>query len=177
MASMKFSEMVTLAANNNSFCDAFPDELLLAIYWEETLFQNIAQTRGLNGKRGIGFGQVQEDTFPLINQRMGMGYEAGLVLQDDDLSAEIASYALETFRRGFKSGNPVSAYKVGYAGATETGKFQVLDGRTRGAIADAVWQAGRDLVSCGTDDLDGVRKALMKARPVHGYILDAVLTD
>ena len=103
--------------------------------------------------------------------------QAGAITEHDYLSVEIAAYALETFRLGFKSGSPESAYKVGYAGATKEGAKQVLDGRTRGAIANAVWQAGLDIATCGTDDLDGVRSALMKARAVNSALLDDVLAE
>ena len=175
MASRKISEMISLTYDNNPFYQSFPDELLVAIFWEETLFQNIEQVRGAAGQKGLGFGQVQEDTLPLIKVRMGKAYPRSLITADDAMSVEVASYALETFRRGFQSGSPEVAYKVGYAGATGDQKNQVLDGRTRGQIADAVWQASLDLVSCGWDDRDGVRAALMRARPASSDVFDAVL--
>jgi hypothetical protein len=175
MASKKLSEMISLLKDNNPFSQSFPNELLIAIFWEETLFQNIEQVRGAEGKKGLGFGQVQEDTLPLIKVRMGRAFAKSLIAADDNMSVQVASYALETFRRGFKSGSPESAYKRGYAGATDEQKDQVLDGRTRGQIADSVWQAYRDLVNCGLDNRDGVRKALMRARPATSEVFDTVL--
>jgi hypothetical protein len=175
MASKILSEMISLTNENNSFNQYFPNELLIAIFWEETLFQNIEQIRGAKGKKGLGFGQVQEDSLPLIKVRMGKAFPKDMITGDDAMSVEVASYALETFRRGFKSGRPETAYKVGYAGATEEQKNQVLDGRTRGQIANAVWQASLDLVKCGWDNRDGVRAALMRARPASSSILDPIL--
>ncbi len=175
MASRKISEMISLTWDNNPFFQYFPDELLIAIFWEETLFQNIEQIRGATGQKGLGFGQVQEDSLPLIRVRMGKAFAKGLIAVDDAMSVQVASYALETFRRGFQSGSPEIAYKVGYAGATADLKNQVLDGRTRGQIANAVWQASLDLVSCGWDDRNGVQNALNLARPASSAILDAVL--
>lgn len=175
MASRKLSEMISLTWDNNPFYQYFPDELLIAIFWEETLFQNIEQVRGASGKKGLGFGQVQEDSLPLIRVRMGKMYSRSLITTNDAMSVEVASYALETFRRGFQSGSPEVAYKVGYAGATEELKNQVLDGRTRGQIATAVWQASLDLVNCGWDDRNGVRAALSLARPASSAIFDAIL--
>jgi len=175
MASRKISEMISLTYDNNPHYQYFPDELLIAIFWEETLFQNIVQFRGAEGKKGLGFGQVQEDTLPLIKVRMGKSFPPGMITSNDAMSVEVASYALETLRRGFQSGSAESAYKVGYAGATEDGKNQVLDGRTRGQIANAVWQAGLDLARCGWDDRDAVRAALMRARPANDSIFDDVL--
>ena len=175
MASRKLSEMIQLTKDNNAFSNNFPDALLIAIFWEETLFQNIVQIRGAEGKKGLGFGQVQEDTLPLIKVRMSRSFPKNMITADDAMSVEVASYALETFRRGIQSGSPVSAYKVGYAGASGAQANQVLDGRTRSQIANAVWQASLDLANCRWDDKDGVRAALMKARPVTSSVLDTVL--
>ena len=167
--------MISLTWDNNPFYQYFPDELLIAIFWEETLFQNIEQVRGATGKKGLGFGQVQEDTLPLIKVRMGKAFPKSLITSNDAMSVQVASYALETFRRGFQSGSPEVAYKVGFASATKELKNQVLDGRTRGQIADAVWQASLDLQSYGWDDRNKVRAALMLARPASGSVFDAVL--
>jgi hypothetical protein len=175
VASRKISEMIGLTRDNNLFPQCFPHELLIAIFWEETLFQNIEQVRGAEGKKGLGFGQVQEDTLPLIKVRMGKAFPRSTITADDAMSVQVASYALESFRRGFKSGSPEVAYKVGYAGATADQKNQVLDGRTRGQIANAVWQSSLDLASCGWDNRAGVRAALMRARPASSSILDAIL--
>jgi hypothetical protein len=163
--------------NNDQFYQAFPDELLIAIFWEETLFKNVVQTKGKAGQSGLGFGQVQEDVLPLINSRMSQSFQKGLILVDEAASVKVACYALETFRRGFQSHSPMSAYKIGYAGATEAAKNQVLDGRTRGAIANDVWQASLDLKQCGWDDTAGVRKALLRARQVSGDFIDAVMAS
>ncbi len=175
MPSRKISEMISLTYDNNPYYQYFPDELLVAIFWEEALFQNIVQLRGAEGQKGLGFGQVQEDTLPLIKARMGRDFPKDLITSDDKMSVLVASYALETWRRGFKSGSPEVAYKVGYAGATEEGKNQVLGDRTRGQIANAVWQAGLDLVSCGWDNRDGVSAALMRARPASSSVFDEIL--
>jgi hypothetical protein len=175
MASKTLSEMISLTSANNAYSQSFPNELLIAIFWEETLFQNIEQVKGADGKKGLGFGQVQEDSLPLIKVVMGKAFPKSLITADDAMSVQVASFALETFRRGIKSGRPESAYKVGYAGADEAKKNQVLDGRTRGQIANSVWQASLDMQSCGLDNRDGVRAALMRARPATSTIMDAIL--
>ena len=54
MASKTLTEMVQLTYENNDFKASFPDELLIAIFWEETLFQNIEQVKGANGQVGLG---------------------------------------------------------------------------------------------------------------------------
>ncbi len=176
MASRTLSEMVQLTYDyNDMFYQYFPDELLIAIFWEETLFQNIEQIQGATGKKGLGFGQVQEDTLPLIKVRMGRVFPKSLITSDDRTSVQVTAYALETFRRGFQSGSPETAYKVGFASATKELKNQVLDGRTRGQIANDVWQASLDLLNCSWDERDKVRKALNRARPASSAVMDSIL--
>jgi hypothetical protein len=170
-------EMVDLTEKNNEYTQIFPDELLIAIFWEETTFQNIEQIKGAQGKVGLGFGQVQEDSLPLIKVRLGKVFPRGLITQDDNMSVEVACCCLEALRQGFKTGSPESAYKVGYAGATAELRNQVLDGRTRGQIANAVWQASLDLIACKSwDDKAAVKAALMKARPASDDIFATVLS-
>jgi hypothetical protein len=169
-------EMVELTTKNNQFSGIFHNELLIAIFWEETTFQNIEQIKGAGGKMGLGFGQVQEDSLPLIKVRLGKVFPRGMITQDENMSVEVACCCLETLRRGFQSGSPESAYKVGYAGAKPEARNQVLDGRTRGQIADAVWQASLDLIACNTwDDKAAVKTALRKARPATDDIFATVL--
>jgi hypothetical protein len=169
-------EMVELTEKNNRYSHFFPTHLLIAIFWEETTFQNIEQFKGAKGKVGLGFGQVQEDSLPLIKVRLGKLFIRGLIAQNEDLSVEVACCHLETLRLGFKTGSPESAYKIGYAGATPEGRNDVLDGRTRGQIADAVWQASLDLVACKSwVDKTAVTAALRKARGASDDIFETVL--
>jgi hypothetical protein len=167
MQSKTLKEMLNLLAKNNQYSPIIPDQLMIAIFWEETLFRNIEQNRGRNGEVGLGFGQVQENSLPLIKVRLRKAFPRGLITQNDDMSVEVACCALETFRRGFQSGSVESAYKVGYASATPELRNQVLDpdtGRTRGQIVDAVWQASLDLKVCKWDEKPAVIAALRKAR-------------
>jgi hypothetical protein len=172
-------EMVNLTDQNNQYSQIIPDELMIAIFWEETLFQNIEQIKGADGKVGLGFGQVQEDSLPLIKVRLGKVFPRGLITQNDNMSVEVACCYMETLRRGMKTGSVEAAYKVGYAGATPEGRSQVLDprtGRTRGQIADAVWQASLDFIACKSwDDKAAVKAALMKARPADDDVFATVL--
>jgi hypothetical protein len=168
MPGKTLQEMVDLLEQNNQFSQIIPDELMIAIFWEETMFQNIEQFQGLNGQVGLGFGQVQEDSLPLIKVRLHKVFTRGLITQNENIAVEVACCYMETLRRGFKSGSVESAYKSGYAKATPDLRNQVLDprtGRTRGQIADAVWQASLDLIACKSwDEKAAVKAALMKAR-------------
>ena len=179
MASKTLSEMLKLTSANNDYKNMFPDELLIAIFWEETLFQNIEQVKGAEGQVGLGFGQVQEDSLPLIKTRMAKSFTRTMIKISDDASVQVAANALEALRRGFSSGSPEVAYKVGYGGGTAAGRLQLLgkfDNRTRGDIVDSVWQASLDLIECGDwDDKEKVKAALMKARPASNDLFDALL--
>ncbi len=178
MASKTLREMLDLLAKNNQYSPIIPDQLLIAIFWEETLFRNIEQHDGLPGQTGLGFGQVQENSLPLIKVRLGKVFPRGLIAQNDDMSVEVACCALETYRRGLQTGSVESAYKVGYASATPELRNQVLNPktkRTRGQIVDSVWQASLDLKACKWDDKPGVKAALMKCREASDDIFAAVL--
>jgi hypothetical protein len=178
MARKTLKEMVNLTTKNNPYSQSFPDELLIAIFWEETTFQNIEQIKGKKGEVGLGFGQVQENVLPLIKVRLHKAFPRGLITQDDNMSVEVASYALETIRQGLKMGSAEAAYKQGYAGATKEGKNEVMpDGRTRGQLANDVWQASLALKARKSwDDKETVKAALRKARTASDAVFDTVLS-
>ena len=115
----------------------------------------------------------------MIKTRLGRSFTRAIIKADEDSSVQVAAYALESLRLGFKSRDPEVAYKVGYGGGTPEGRKQFLgkfDHRTRGDIVDGVWQAGLDLVACPDwNDTARVRAALMKARAATDDIFDALL--
>jgi hypothetical protein len=55
-----FVQMFDLIYSNNFARPTFSDRLLIAIFWEETLFNNIFQ---IGGGTGVGFGQVEPAEF------------------------------------------------------------------------------------------------------------------
>ena len=178
MASKTLREMLDLLAKNNQFSAIIPDQLMIAIFWEETLFQNIEQFQGANGKVGLGFGQVQQDSLPLIKVRLGKVFPRGLITQNDNMAVEVACCYMETLRQGMTTGSVEWAYKSGYAKATGELKNQVLDtrtGRTRGQIADAVWQTSLALKACKWDDKPAVKAALLRARGAGDDLFATVL--
>jgi hypothetical protein len=179
MASKTLREMLDLLAKNNQYRPIIPDQLMIAIFWEETLFQNIEQNQGANGKVGLGFGQVQEDSLPLIKARLRKVFPRGLITQNDNMAVEVACSYMETLRQGMTTRSVEWAYKSGYAKATGELKNQVLNpktGRTRGQIADAVWQASLDLKACKWDDKPAVKAALMRCREASDDIFAVVLS-
>jgi hypothetical protein len=179
MQSKTLKDMLSLLAQNNQYSPIIPDQLMIAIFWEETLFRNIVQNEGKKGEAGLGFGQVQENCLALIKARLSKEFPRGLITQSDNMGVEVACCYMETLRRGFKTGSVESAYKVGYAKADGELRNQVLDpmtGRTRGQIADAVWQASLELKACkGWGDKAAVKAALMRARDASAAVFEAVL--
>jgi hypothetical protein len=133
--------------NQNPHYQYFPDELLIAIFWEETLFQNIVQFRGAEGKKGLRFGQVQEDTLPLIKVRTGKTFPPGMITSNDAMSVEVASTRSRRYAELFQSGSAESAYKVGWT-AKPAGKSL-----TRSGKPDWIWRdpAGTIASSCRLD--------------------------
>jgi hypothetical protein len=117
-----FLRMWTLIQNNYTtyfgrYKTAFPPEVLLAIFWEETLFNNIRQPNGEPGRDGIGFGQVQEDTIKKVNSywvdkkadSAPMTFVPNEILRDDQQSVQISGLALAMiWERSLEAGNPLS---------------------------------------------------------------------
>ena len=57
-----FVEMFDLVYTHNRYKQDFSDRLMIAIFWEESIFNNIKQTRGT----ALGFGQVEPSEFPKL---------------------------------------------------------------------------------------------------------------
>ncbi len=95
-----FPDMLTLTAANHRQPSPFPIQLMLAIFWEESLFKNAPQ---LGGGPGLGFGQVERSQlFHLTalnprSQQFGYfvpGVSTTTTQVDDAKSVEISSCLL-----------------------------------------------------------------------------------
>jgi len=85
-----FQDMVDLAyANNMAMWQVFPDELVLAICWEETQFNNIPQDKG----SAVGLGQVEPGELPKLRQ-YGVYLDRKAILNDPANAIEAVSYML-----------------------------------------------------------------------------------
>ena len=141
--SLSFSDMWDLIQENHSPA-VFSCELLLGIFWDETMFTNRKQLQG----PAVGFGQVEPTTMKAVNAYYGTNYSVSLILIDDPTSVAITSDVLSMLN------------DKGYAGAS-----------VRAANKKKVQQwlaCERILKNGGTDDTDNVRAALMAAEPNHG---------
>jgi hypothetical protein len=115
MAPLSYDSMRNLILDNISLLRdvaVFTPELLTAIFWEETNFQNIKQ---MGGGPAVGFGQVERDTIKMVNKAFNMNFTPDGILGDDNLSVQIASYTLSLLLRGTRS--KMGALN-GYAGAS-----------------------------------------------------------
>lgn len=82
-----FPDMAQLVWDNNwQLYHVFPDELLLAIFWEETLFNNIAQPNGT----AVGFGQVEPAELWKL-KKYGISTSAKAVLNDPAHAVDVSA--------------------------------------------------------------------------------------
>jgi hypothetical protein len=114
MARLSYDAMRNLILDN---IDSIPNptiftpELLTAIFWEETGFQNIPQ---FGGGPAVGFGQVERATIKAVNFFFKTNYTPELILADDNASVRITSLTLSQLLVG--TGSKLRALR-GYAGA------------------------------------------------------------
>ena len=157
--SLSFSDMWDLTQENHNYA-TFSCELLIGIFWEETMFTNRRQLHG----PAVGFGQVEPATIKAVNAYYGMNFSETLVLISDAASVQITSYVLRMLN---EKGLTPSAALNAYAGASvrAANKKKVIQ-----------WQAcERILLSGDVDDINTVRRALIAAEPNHRAAVDSVL--
>jgi len=144
----------------NHYPVVFSCELLVGIFWEETMYTNRKQLQG----PAVGFGQVEPATMKAVNAYYGTNYSVSLILIDDPTSVAITSDVLSMLNdKGLSPSGALNAY----AGAS-----------VRAANKKKVQQwlpCERILKNGGTDDTDNVRAALMAAEPNQGAAVDSVL--
>ena len=157
--SLSFSDMWDLIQENHSPV-VFSCELLVGIFWEETMFTNRKQLQG----PAVGFGQVEPATMKAVNDYYGTNYSVSLILIDDPTSVEITSDVLSMLNdKGLSPFGALNAYAGASVRAANKKKVQQ-------------WLAcERILKNGGTGDPDNVRAALMAAEPNHGAAVDSIL--
>lgn len=90
-----FIEMLLLTLKNHRQPSPFTARLMMAIFWEESLFTNRSQ---IGGGRGVGFGQVERQNFYWLKQESARkggyyveGVHSGVTQLNDDRSVQVAS--------------------------------------------------------------------------------------
>jgi hypothetical protein len=157
--SLSFNDMWDLIQANNPSA-VFSCELLVGIFWEETMFTNRRQLHG----PAVGFGQVEPATMKAVNDYYGTNYSETLILIDDPTSVAITADVLSMFNdKGLSPWGALNAYAGVKARPANQKKVQQ-------------WLACEQILKTGgTDDSDNVRAALMAAEPNHGAAVDSVL--
>src|SRR5262245_3829534 len=120
-----FPDMVALAAVNHRQPTPFPLQLLLGIFWEESLFKN---RRQFDGGRGIGFGQVERQNlfFLHTNRAKQLGYtvhdvDTNTIEVNDAIAIQIAScFLLHLFHHPTNTGPDKIEFALqGFAGTMD----------------------------------------------------------
>jgi len=126
MARLSYDAMRNLILDN---IDSLPNstiftpELLTAIFWEETGFQNIPQ---FGGGPAVGFGQVERATIKAVNRFFQTNFTPELILADDNASVRITSLTLAQLFAGI--GSKTGALR-GYAGVFSNPANAPIPGR------------------------------------------------
>jgi hypothetical protein len=126
MARLSYDSMRNLILDNISLLRdtvVFTPELLTAIFWEESGFQNIAQ---FGGGPAVGFGQVERNTIQSVNKAFRTNFTPHSVLANDVQSVQVASYTLSLFLKG--SRHKLAALN-GYAGAAANPANAIIPSR------------------------------------------------
>jgi hypothetical protein len=153
---------------------AFSKELILAICWEESFFQNIAQFGG----PAVGYGQLEVDGRRIANQHLtgnlaaGEGvFNRGAILAARETSISAISHSLAgLFER---LGNSQSAALNGYAGVRQRAANAPIPGRWKDcALALQNVLAGNPVPFNPIAFEDALRKAreFEKSGPIYNHI-------
>lgn len=108
----KMVQLVTVNPSRNPL--VFTPALILAIFWEETMFQNIKQWQG---GLAVGFGQIEKSSIKLANQfvsgNSNSPFSTQLILSDENVSVQASVALLDRYFSILKS---KKAALMGYSG-------------------------------------------------------------
>jgi hypothetical protein len=142
MASKTFCDMwnLTNSVVPNAQSAPFSTELLVTIFWEETMFQNRPQPNW----RGRGFGQVETTTLPDINRTFARKFTEASILGDEKQSVEVAFLNLKMLNQRLNSRQRVLE---GYAGVwSKDARGKWVADSTKVAIVNA-WNSCEKLLN------------------------------
>jgi Transglycosylase SLT domain len=92
--------------NNSSDHPLLTDQLLMAIFWEESLFNNIKQTGGT----AIGFGQMEPAELARLNKSGDIQADVNRILSDPGVSVDAAAQMLDALFSKFSKDGALKAY-------------------------------------------------------------------
>lgn len=154
-----FQDMVSLVYDNNwQLYQVFSDALLIAIFWEETMFNNVPQEKG----SAVGFGQVEPRELWTL-KAYGITTSAKGILADPAHSVEVTATYLrhlyESQTRSSKSRYEALKRYAGYYWDKAAWRLDIIAGwdaccRSLEALPSGAW----------ADHPDAVLNALAQAR-------------
>ncbi len=171
MARLSYDAMRNLILDNISWLrdvTVFTPELLTAIFWEETGFQNIAQ---FGGGPAVGFGQVERPTIKAVNKAFSTKFTPEQILADDNASVQITSLTLSLFFKG--TGSKMGALN-GYAGSASNPANKPIPGRWVDCERQLLAVHASDRIEGSiavyerltyVTDAEAIKKALKSAKP------------
>ncbi len=144
-------DMATLVYDNNwQLHQIFPDALLMAIFWEETQFNNIPQKNGT----AVGFGQLEPGEMWTL-KKYGIYTNGKNILNDPAHSVEVTTYYLrhlyESQQSKTRSRREALKRYAGYYFDFAAWRLKLIDGweaceRALDAIPFSSWASRPDAV-------------------------------
>jgi hypothetical protein len=102
-------QLVTLNPSSNPL--NFTPALMLAIFWEETMFQNIKQWPS---GPAVGFGQIEQSSIKLANLfvsgNTNSPFNAQLILNDENVSVQASTALLNRYSVNHTKNGALMAY-------------------------------------------------------------------
>jgi hypothetical protein len=127
MARLSYDAMRNLILDNLARLPdigVFTPELLTAIFWEETGFQNIRQA---GGGPAVGFGQVEAATIKAVNRFFKTHFTPGQILANDNDSVLITSMTLSMLFAGTRGKMAYQRLRGGFRQAREQAHTGAMD--------------------------------------------------
>jgi hypothetical protein len=157
--SKTFTEIWELIDSVYEDSDFGSKELLIGLFWEETMFQNRKQLYG----PAVGFGQVEPQIIKVINKHFSKGYNETLILISDHASVRITIDVLNMLRSKLSTARGVLD---GYAGTKH---------RPQNGLKVEQWLKCEAILQNGGFDAETVTNALKAAEPNHSKAVSSVV--
>ncbi len=157
--SKTFSEMWDLIDTMYEDSDFGSRELLVGLFWEETMFQNRKQLYG----PAVGFGQVEPQIIKAVNSHFKKGYNQTLILISDHASVRVTIDVLNMLRSRLSTSRAVLD---GYAGTIH---------RPANGVKVTQWLKCETILQNGGFDAETVTAALKAAELNHSKAVKAVV--
>jgi hypothetical protein len=153
----------------------FSNELLIGLFWEESMFQNWWQkdTKGEDDKEhAAGFGQIERKTLHIINalyKEKRIKYTSELIIRDPQISVNASVDYLRYLRKCFKRSSKVEILQ-NYGGAGNGGSTDVAQKVNQWLNCESILRGAR-----GEFSKKVLTEALTAAEPNHASLIPNVI--